>query len=154
MMRQYALAAMLLPLALAACGGKPADPAALACPAGPVRDAQQVSQAIRGLQVGDSAQPLMYAPGMLRKVPLSHVGDTPMALLLFQTGVPGCPWYQGRDIITPVAISNGTVVAVGNGQTRQLIERGWQPGGATWPWQDYRFAYIPAGQGNLWWWPF
>lgn len=145
MNRHFAPALLTLAL-LAGCASKPKEPDyKKECP-------PKVTQAVLGNQralglvevgkthIGD----LKGLSAPTRTIMLSHFGEADVKVALYPTAVTGCPIMLPGATYTPVVIGDdGTVIGMGMDDMDKLHAKGWTVLGATWPWQNYDYAYIP-----------
>lgn len=135
--------AMALLVAVAGCS-KP-DPLDLKCPKTSVKITDANHTFMTRVDPGyTSAKPLNKLKGMVRQATLDKAGEAPLKVAFFQTAVRGCPWQVAQPAITPVVVKDGVIVSVGSDMLQGMIDDGWKIREAAWPWNNYRFGYIPA----------
>lgn len=134
-------------VAICGCAPKykaPKDTTAAMCPEKTIAMMQQNTQFFETVVPGrTSAEPLRRLKGLKRKASMDKPGEAPMDIVFYQTGLPTCAWNVYTEALTPVVVKNGTIMAVGSDQVKELTAHGWVIKEAAWPWQRYDFGYVP-----------
>lgn len=143
-MMKKLIALTLMAATVAACGNKPVpDPAIAACPAKTLKVLQKNQEVLKDVVPGESpVGAVKDLRGMVRQATLEKGGDS-MGVAFYQTGLPKCPWLVADEMLTPVVVKNGTIVAKGGRMLTDLTHSGWVITEAAWPWQRYEFGYLP-----------
>lgn len=89
-----------------------------------------------------SSKLLKKRKGIYRKAVLERDGQKRDAVFLV-TGVQGCKWLPGANLLTPVVVQDGVIIATGSQPLRDMTAQGWKIRDAVWPWQSYDFGYLP-----------
>lgn len=79
-----------------------------------------------------------------RRTKLVHFGENDLNLELYPTELESCPFMLPGPTYTPVVLDDsGLIIGMGMEDMRDLHAKGWKVLDATWPWQDFNYAYIP-----------
>ncbi|NBV54784.1 MAG: hypothetical protein EBR79_03630 [Proteobacteria bacterium] len=145
-MRQALLPLLALTL-LAGCSSapKPKDYKA-ECPTNLTRQAFAARENLAKVQPGSTnIRQLTGLGSPIRQVQLVNPEGNYLQLYFFVTNVPTCPFLQPKGpAYTPVlADAQGTIIATGSQPLQEFYQKGWKIHQAQWPWQSYRYAYIP-----------
>jgi hypothetical protein len=83
-------------------------------------------------------------PGLVRRATLVKAGEANITIHLYQMGVAGCNWVAADNVTEPVMLRDGVVIAHGMAAMDAMTEKGWRIKEAAWPWQRYKFSYVPS----------
>lgn len=139
---------LLLPLALlAACSSapKPKDYKA-ECPKNLTRQAFAARQNLAKVQPGiTNINQLGGLGSPIRQAHFVNPAGDYLQLYFFVTNVPSCPFLQpkGPAYVPVLTDAAGTIIATGSQPLEEFYQKGWKIHQAQWPWQSYRYAYIP-----------
>lgn len=146
MMLKLALMAAAGALALAGCSSKPKEiDYSRVCPTKMTQQILANQQAFTMVEVGKTRFADLKGLGApARKATLIHFGENDKVLLLYPTELASCPFMLPGATYTPVVLDDaGVIIGLGMQDMRDFHAKGWKVQEASWPWQDYNYAYLP-----------